>query len=253
MDNRGYSRYRNVRSIIHSIDPLTKLIAFIALTSLVFIADDWITLGTMLGFTFVVSTLARVRIKSYFTMLFFIIPFFLMMMLFYSIAYGSIDDAFKVVSFMSIRLYEFLLIAIIYTSTTKEMDIAASIEWFITPLRIIKVPTYEIAMIIMLAIRFIPLMFEDMRMIMVAQTSRGVNVYNGRATTKIKGVSNSLLPMFVLAFKRSEDISNSMIMRGYQVGQKRSKFKKNKFFILEFLTIVVIGLLIAAIIYLGGM
>ncbi len=133
------------------------------------------------------------------------------------------------------------------------MEIASSIEWFITPLRIIKVPTYEISMVIMLAIRFIPLMFEDLSMIMIAQTSRGVNVYNGNVPTRIKGVFNSLLPMFVLAFKRSDDISNAMIIRGYQIGEKRSKFKKNKFKLLEIVTLLLTIALLVGIVYLGGM
>ncbi len=253
MNNNSFSRYRNIKSPIHSIDPITKFLAFIVLTSAVFIAVNWLTLTVVFGFVFVTSLLARVKIKSYFTMILILLPFYLMMLLFYWIAYLDIALAALTVLFLTYRLYIFILIAIIYTSTTKEMDIAAAIEWIITPLRIIKVPTYEISMVITLAIRFIPLMFEDLSMIMIAQTSRGVNVYNGNAITKIKGASNSILPMLVLAFKRSEDISNAMIIRGYQIGEKRSKFKKNKFKLLELITLIATIALLVGVIYLGGM
>lgn len=253
MDNRSYSRYRNIKSIIHFIDPVTKLLAFILLTTSIFMINSWLTLVVVITFIFFVSIMARVRIKSYFTMLFFIIPFFAMMTLFYWIAYFDINYVLKLVSFMSIRMYGFLLVAIIYTSTTKEIDIATSIEWYITPLKFIKVPTYEISMIITLAIRFIPLMFEDLRMIMIAQTSRGVNIYNGKLLVRIKGLINSILPMLVLSFKRSEDIANAMVIRGYEIGKKRTKFKKNKFGWIELLTLIIMSLFLILLIYLGGL
>ncbi len=253
MDNRSYSRYRNIRSVIHSIDPVVKLLAFIMLIIATFISQNVITLSTVVIFVFLVSLFARVRIKSYFNILIFIIPFYISMFLLYWLALLNAGEAAISVAYMSLRLYLFILVSIVYTSTTKEMDIASSIEWLITPLRLIKVPTYEISMMIMLAIRFIPLMFEDLRLIMIAQTSRGVNVYNGSFSTRVKGVFNSLLPMFVLAFKRSDDVSNAMIIRGYEIGKKRTKYKKNKFGILEVLALLAMIGLFIAIFYVGGM
>ncbi len=253
METNSFSRYRDIKSVIHSIDPIVKLLAFLTLVFATFLAQSVYSLLTVLAFIFVVSLFARVRFVSYFRILILIIPFYIMMFLMYWFALRSATEASLSVAYMSLRFYLFILLSIIYTSTTKEMDIASSIEWLITPLRLIKVPTYEISMMIMLAIRFIPLMFEDMISIMIAQTSRGVNVYNGNLRTKIKGIFNSLLPMFVLAFKRSEDVSNAMIIRGYEIGVKRSKYKKNKYGILEFISTIIMILLVIAIIYLGVM
>lgn len=248
MENRSFSRYRNLSTLVHKIDPITKLICFIILTTSVFLIEskhDWLFMITMV---FVFSLFARVRFKSYFTVLIYLIPFFLLMLFFYWLSIGDIESAAFVVTILTVRMYIFIMIAIIYTSSTKEMDIAYSIEWMITPLKYIKVPTYEISMIIMLAIRFIPLMFEDINLIMTAQTSRGVNVYNGNFITKIKGVASSLLPMLVLAFKRSEDISNAMVIRGYEIGKKRSKYKKNKFGLLEIVSLLIIIMMLTTII-----
>ncbi len=256
MQNVSVSRYRNIRSLIHKIDPLTKFIGFIAITTLIFMSFTLPSLTLVFSFVIVVGLLARVKIKSFFTSILFVLPFFIMMTFFYWLASlnteQTIYDVLKIIGFLSARLYLFFIVAIIYTSTTKEIEIASSIEWFITPLRIIKVPTYEISMIITLAIRFVPLMIEDLIMISIAQTSRGYNVYNGSLKTKIKGFINSLLPMLILAFKRSDDISNAMIIRGYEVGKKRSKFLKNKFFILEWLTIIVLIILFVAVITWGN-
>lgn len=253
MENRSFSRYRNIKSIIHNIDPITKFAAFILLTTIVFLASGYIQITIVFSFVLFVSLLSKTRVKTYFITLLMLVPFYLMMLPFYWFATSDIKVALNLVSMIAYRVYIFILISIIFTSTTKETEIASAIEWYITPLRLVKIPTYEIAMIITLAIRFIPLMFEDMRMIMIAQTSRGVNIYNGRFITKVKGLFNSILPMLVLAFKRSEDISNAMVIRGYEVGQKRVKFKKSKFSFLEIITLLAIIGLYILMFYIGGL
>lgn len=253
MESNSFSRYKNISTPIHKIDPITKLISFILLTTLVFLSSNFIELTAVFIFVFFVSLISRTRIKTYIFSLLMMLPIFITMLPFYWFALGNINLATESVAMITFRMYIFILISIIYTSTTKEIEIALSIEWFITPFRIIKVPTYEIAMIITLAIRFIPLMFEDLRMITIAQTSRGVNLYNGSFITRVKGLFNSLLPMLVLSFKRSEDISNAMVMRGYEVGQKRSKYYQNKFRLLEIVTLLFIILLYVFVLYyLGG-
>ncbi len=243
MENISFSRYKNINSVVHKIDPITKFICFVLLTTLIFLCSSLASLISVFIFMVLGCLFARVKIKVFFTSILFVIPFFVMMLIFYSISIGSLETASIVVALMTFRIYIFILLAVIYTSTTKETEIAASIEWIITPLRLIRVPTYEIAMIITLAIRFVPLMIEDVRMIMIAQTSRGVNVYNGSISVKFKGLVKSLLPMLVLAFKRSEDISNAMVIRGYKIGNKRVKYNKNKFLFLELLSIISIIIL----------
>ncbi|BDU67497.1 MAG: energy-coupling factor transporter transmembrane protein EcfT [Candidatus Tyloplasma litorale] len=238
MEKSGYSRYRQINSIIHKIDPITKLLCFILITSALFISQSEKTLLIVFAFVFLISILSKIKIKSYLVTFLFIFPFFILMFLLYLIIMSPLDSL-TAVSSMSIRLYILLLISIIYTSTTKEVDITDSIEWFISPLKYIKVPTYEISMMITLAIRFIPLMIEDIKIIFIAQTSRGINVVNGNLLTRIKGIFNSLLPMFVISFRRADDISKAMIIRGYKIGQKRSKYRKNKFFILEFISLLI--------------
>ncbi len=256
MQHISVSRYRNINSLIHKIDPLTKFVGFIALTTLIFLSYSVPSILMVGSFVIIIGLLSRIKIKSFFTSILFVMPFFVMMSFFYWLASlntsETIVDIFMIIGFISTRLYLFLIVAIIFTTTTKETEIANSIEWFITPLRIIKVPTYEISMIITLAIRFVPLMIEDLIMISIAQTSRGHNIYNGNLRTKFKGLIKSLLPMLILAFKRSDDISNAMIIRGYEVGKKRSKFAKNKFFILEWLTIIILIMIYVAVLMYGN-
>ncbi len=252
MNNKSYSRYRNINSPIHKIDPITKLLSFILIITSIFLSQSIETLVVMFLFVIVISFVSRIKISSYFKTLFFIIPFFISMTLIYRIFY-SWENSIILTSQMSLRLYIFIILSIIYTSSTKEMEIANSIEWIIKPLRLIKVPTYEISMMIMLAIRFIPLIISDLNKILIAQSSRGINSINGTPRERGRAVRNSLLPMFILAFKRADDISISMTIRGYKIGKKRTKFIKNKFMFLEFISILLsIGILIIIILINNG-
>ena len=251
MNNNSFSRFRNIRSPIHSIDPITKIIAFLFIEIAIFFAQSLGPLLIVILFIFVISILSRIRFVTYFRLLFLIVPFFILMTLMYMLFSWSIDP--QILEFtgqMSLRFYGLVLLAIILTYTTKEMEIASGIEFLIRPLRIIKVPTYEISIIIMLAIRFIPLILGDLHKIMIAQTSRGVNVINGGKITKIKGALNSLLPMIVISFRRADDFSSAMTIRGYKINKKRTKLRKTTFSFLEITTLIIVLLLFTTTLYL---
>lgn len=93
-------------------------------------------------------------------------------------------------------------------------------------------------MIITLAIRFLPLMIFDMHKILIAQTSRGINSINGTFKERMIALKKSFLPLFVLSFKRADDVSIAMEIRGYKIGIKRTKFVKNKFGFLEIFSLL---------------
>lgn len=237
--NSSYSRYRNINSLIHSIDPISKFVCFLLITITLFLAQDPRALVIVTLTLLVIALIARVRIKSLFNILLIVLPFFILMWLIYAAVTWDAIYASELVGKMTVRLYTFILIAIIYTSTTKELDIARSIEWIISPLKYIKVPTYEISMMITLALRFIPILISDLFMILRAQTSRGINVVNGRFRDRVKGIFSSLLPMFVISFRRADDLAIAMTVRKYEVGQKRTKYWETKFGLLEIMSLLV--------------
>ena len=253
MNNKSYSRYRNLNSIIHKIDPLTKFFAFMIIITTIFLSQTSEELIVVTLFLLIISLFARVKFFSYIKTIIFLIPFFLSMLILNIIFYQNFKSSLFFTLKMCLRLYIFIILSVVYTSTTKEMEIANSIESVMRPLRLIKVPTYEISMMIMLAIRFIPLIISDMEKILISQTSRGINSINGNIKEKSKAIKNSLLPMFILAFKRADDISLSMSIRGYEIGKKRTKFIKNKFFIYELITMLIsFGLLTVIILMNSG-
>lgn len=239
IDNNSYTRYRSISSLIHRIDPRIKLLDFLIIMISIFLAQDPSTLLVVFGFVFIISILARVKISSYFKTFYVVIPFFLLMSLIYIPVYHDVKNGFISTGMMAIRLYIFILLSVIFTTTTKEVEIANSIEWFIYPLKYIKVPVYEISMLITLTIRFIPLLIQDLSTIMLAQSSRGVNTKNGNFRERFIGIKNSFLPMFYISFKRADDISTAMTIRGYEIGQKRTKYYESKFFIIEVFSLLI--------------
>jgi energy-coupling factor transport system permease protein len=118
------------------------------------------------------------------------------------------------------------MITTILTSSTKPLDLTLSLEDLMKPLKIIKFPVHIFAMIISLAIRSIPILFEEGMRIMNAQASRGVDFKHGKLAEKVRSLISLLIPLLVSAFQKAEDLSNAMEARGYDPHQKRTRFRK---------------------------
>lgn len=150
--------------------------------------------------------------------------------------------------FIFIRIVLMIGITSLLTLTTMSTDINNGIEWVLAPLKLIKVPVGVFSMLISLTLRFIPTLFEESKKIMKAQASRGVDFQEGKLVEKINQIIALLIPMFVLSFKRADDLSNAMEARGYVIGGKRTKLDVLKFRFLDYFSfIVMIGLFVVVI------
>lgn len=123
----------------------------------------------------------------------------------------------------------------ILTYSTKPFLLTRAIEDLILPLKLLFIPTHIIAMIISIAIRFIPTLLLEATRIMKAQSSRGVDFKHGKIKDKVKSLITLVIPLFVLAFSRAEDLSNAMDVRGYDVYAKRSRYRRLVFNKLDYL------------------
>ncbi|MFV8474900.1 energy-coupling factor transporter transmembrane component T family protein [Mycoplasma sp. Z631] len=144
------------------------------------------------------------------------------------IQYGvSLDSINRTVS-LFFRIYIMILITALLTNTTRPILLTKSIEDILWPLKLIFIPTHVIAMIISIALRFIPTLIDEANRIMKAQSSRGVDFKHGNLKEKINAFSTLIIPLFVSSFARAEDLSNSMETRGYDPYAKRTKYRKIK-------------------------
>jgi len=140
----------------------------------------------------------------------------------YPIYWESIFQSIKII----VRLILMVALTMILTATTKPLDLTNALEWFMLPLKIIKFPTHEVAMTISIALRFIPTLLDETNRIMKAQSSRGIDYEHGGLSQKFRAIIALIIPLFVSAFQRSEELANAMEARGYNPRAKRTKYRE---------------------------
>jgi len=126
--------------------------------------------------------------------------------------------------FVFFRLIVIVLIATILTITTKPNDLTSAFEWLLKPLKVFKIEPEEIALIITIALRYIPTILDEAYKIMDSQASRGSDFRSGSISKKISQIISLIIPMFVLSFERSDELSDAMIVRNYVPGKKKTKY-----------------------------
>ncbi|VEU59156.1 energy-coupling factor transporter transmembrane component T family protein [Mesomycoplasma neurolyticum] len=151
---------------------------------------------------------------------------------------------------LSLRIYTMLIITTLLIYTTKPILLTKAIEDIMSPLKLLRINTSIIAMIISIAIRFIPTLLLETNRILKAQASRGVDFKNGKIKDKVKSMVSLTIPLFVLSFARADDLANAMEVRGYSSYAKRTKYRTLRLkwfdflFIIGFILLVVVAFLI---------
>lgn len=142
--------------------------------------------------------------------------------------------------FLILRIIIIIMLSSLLTFSTMPTDITNGIESLLKPLKIIRFPVGELAMMLSLTLRFIPTLLEETSKIMKAQASRGVEFSESKFKDKISQVIALLIPIFVVSFKRAEDLANAMETRGYIVGGKRTKIDLMKMRISDYVAIFLV-------------
>lgn len=151
-------------------------------------------------------------------------------------------------SYIVARVFVIILVSTSLTLTTKPTDLTNAIEWYLKPLEALKIKTSIFAMMISIALRFIPTLFNETNKILKAQASRGVDLNEGKFKDQVKQIISLLIPMFVISIKRAEDLADAMEARGYIPGEKRTKIVEMKFRFIDIISIILVfGLLMVII------
>jgi len=158
------------------------------------------------------------------------------------------EDALLRVLFLVIRILSTLLISSLYTTTTSTIAMCFAIESLLSPLKKVKVPVSSIAMMFSLTFRFIPTIANELNLILRAQAARGLDFKEAKLFKKISQVIALLIPLFVIAFKKADDLAVAMISRGYNLDAKRTSIDVYKISIIDiFYSILIICVLVAGI------
>ncbi|WP_027062999.1 energy-coupling factor transporter transmembrane component T family protein [Mesoplasma seiffertii] len=151
---------------------------------------------------------------------------------------------------MGWRIYLMITLTCILTGTTQPLQLTLAIEDLLLPLRLIGIPVYILSMIISIALRMIPTLIDEAGRIMKAQSSRGIDIKNGKKKDKLKGLTSLIIPLLVSAFQKAEDLAYAMDARGYEPHAKRTRYVQFEFKLVDFV-LFSLGLAIAifAIVY----
>lgn len=276
MASMTVGKYVPGESIVHRTNPRLKLAINIILIVLVFMSRSFILLGSFLGLSIVIFLFSRLKIRQLYRMMIpvvfigvflFVINAFLLKQG-YAAKDGRVDylsingtgyfwddiKAWKLTIsdkvvfqtlFIMMRIYIMIIITTLLTATTKPVALTKAIEDLLLPLKLIFIPVHIIAMIISIALRFIPTLLEEAQRIMKAQASRGVDFKNGNIKSKAKSMVTLIIPLFVSAFAKAEDLGNAMETRGYNPYEKRTRYRTYPVRVIDiFVGLFVIGMVV---------
>lgn len=141
-------------------------------------------------------------------------------------------------SFVVLRILTLIMFCNILTLTTKSTDLNNALEYLLKPLELLHIKTSIFCMMISIALRFIPTLFLEMDKILKAQASRGSDFNEGSFRQKIRQIISILVPMFIISFKRADDLASAMEARGYIPGEKRTKLNILKMHALDYILLL---------------
>ena len=224
-------------TVVHKLDPRTKIILVIVYIVSLFQANGWIGYLTVTAATAACMALSRIRPANMFRGLkpmLFIIALTAVLNIFYtegtpiipgtSITWEGIERAIQ----MMLRISLLIIGTFMLTFTTSPIDITDGLERLLNPLKKLKVPVHEMTMMMSMALRFIPTLISETDKIMSAQKARGADFETGGLIARAKALLPILVPLFVSSFKRADDLAVAMESRCYHGGEGRTRMKQMK-------------------------
>ena len=225
-------------SVIHRLDPRTKLIMLVAYIVALFLAVSWVSYAVMLVFLLVTIKISAIPPKAIIRgmkPLVMILVFTGVLNIFFTAGEGEplVDfwiftiykDGLIRAFFMVIRILMLISGTFLLTYTTSPISLTDGLESLMGPLKKIKVPVHELSMMMCIALRFIPTLIEETDKIMSAQKARGADFESGNLIDKAKALVPILVPLFISAFRRADELATAMECRCYQGGDGRTKMK----------------------------
>jgi energy-coupling factor transport system permease protein len=260
MDNMTFGKYIPIPSFIHSLDPRLKIVVLMLFLVAVFFDAGWLGYALLTLLVILIATLSKIRIAHVFKamkpMLFMII--FLTIFNVFLIQTGEVvvtifsiniySGALSQSAHIFMRLVLIITLTTILTSTTKPLELTLGIESLLNPLKRIKFPSHEIAMMISIALRFIPDLLDETKRIMKAQASRGVDFNEGKFMEKIRAIVSLIIPLFISAFQRAEELANAMESRNYNPEAPRTRYKSLTWNIQDTLSFMVVCIVCGSVI-----
>ena len=224
-------------SFVHRLDPRTKLVILVVYIVALFTAKSWVSYGLcllFLGGSIAISTIPLKSIVKGMKPLVVILIFTGLLNLFFTEG-ETVLVSFWVITitmeglvrafFMVTRILMLITATFLLTYTTSPISLTDGLETLLNPLKKIRVPVHELSMMMCIALRFIPTLIEETDKIMCAQKARGADFETGSLMQRVKALVPILVPLFISAFRRADELATAMECRCYQGGEGRTKMK----------------------------
>lgn len=225
------------KSVVHKLDPRFKIIITGIFIAMLFSAESFIAMAVGIVFLIVSFLLSKIPLKLMLKSIKPIVPiiiftsvlniFFLDGVVLFKIGFLKVTyEGLRTSAFMIIRIIALIMGSSLLTYTTSPITLTDAIERLLSPLKKIKLPVHELAMMMTIALRFIPTLIEETDKIMSAQKARGADMESGSLLQRAKALTPILIPLFVSAFRRAEELAVAMECRCYQGGDGRTRLRQ---------------------------
>ncbi|VWX38425.1 energy-coupling factor transporter transmembrane component T family protein [Exiguobacterium oxidotolerans] len=227
-------------SYLHRSSALAKIIFAFCFIPLVFLANNAATNIFLLIFTFLALASSKLPLRYVLKGLrpiLFLIVFTFIVQLFFTregtilFEFGWLkiySEGLRLAIIVSLRFFYLVSITTLVTLTTSPIELTDAIELLLKPFKVVRVPTHEIALMLSISLRFLPTLAEETEKIMKAQQARGVDLAAGPIKERLRAIIPLLIPLFISAFKRAEDLAIAMEARGYRGGEGRTRLRESK-------------------------
>ena len=236
-----FGQYYPTKSFVHKADPRIKLLALIAYIVALFLANNFYSL--LLGFVVLVAAVIASRVplgsvlRSVKAIIFLLIFTAVLNLFFHGGEHLLVEwwiikiyrEGVIFTVFFILRLFFLVMGSALLTLTTSPVELTDGIESLLTPLKWIRFPVHELALIMSIALRFIPTLIDETNRIISAQKARGADFESGNIFKRIKAIVPILIPLLISAFRRAEELGDAMDARCYSGSKNRTKYKKLKF------------------------
>ena len=246
-------------SPVHRLDPRTKLLILIAYIVALFSASGWIAYGVVfcfLALTIAISSIPLKAIVNGMKPLVMILVFTGILNLFFTVG-EKVALKFWIVTiywegveralFMVARILMLICGTFLLTYTTSPIALTDGLESLLSPLKKLHLPVHELSMMMCIALRFIPTLIEETDKIMSAQKARGADFESGKLMQRVKALVPILVPLFISAFRRADELATAMECRCYQGGDGRTKMKLLRYKLLDLKAFAVGAALLVAV------
>ena len=264
MKNVALGQYFPADSILHKLDPRMKIILAVVYIVLTFVCKNVLSFALLILSAFLLIFMSKIPLKIIMRSLrpvIFILLFTTVINVFWmrgdtlifewKFIHIYLEGIYQAI-FIVVRIFSLIVgTSVLLTYTTTPIQLADGIEQLLAPLKKIKIPVHDFAMLMTLALRFIPTLMEETDRIMMAQKSRGADFSSGGLIKRAKALIPILIPLFVSAFRRADELATAMECRCYHGGDGRTRMSVLRYSAKDFVFVSIMLILLGAVITLN--